>query len=355
MIKSIEWTGVSLKIIDQNELPEQLVYTELRTPDEVFDAIKKLKIRGAPAIGIAAVFGLYLGLKDKKDLEKNDFIAHAHSLVEYLCRARPTAVNLKWSLQNLLDTISASTLPPARLTGAVLDQALFLLKDDQQRCEKIGQHGSPLITDGMTVLTHCNTGALATAGIGTALGILYTAWKMGKKFSVMVDETRPLLQGARLTMWELNQLGIPATLITDNMAAYAMQLNKIDLVLVGADRIAANGDVANKIGTYNLAVISQFHRIPFYVAAPLSSFDLQISDGRQIPIEERSQEEVTHLRQKVAITVPEAVCWNPAFDMTPARLISGIITEQGIIYPPFEQSINRLHFKTYQNQEVVTS
>ncbi len=355
MIKSIEWTGDSLKIIDQTRLPQQVVHLELNTLEAVFDAIKKLKVRGAPAIGIAAAFGLYLGLKDKNFTDKNDFIADARSAAEYLCGARPTAVNVKWSLQNLLDVISASTLPPEQLSRAVLAHAIFLLQDDQQRCEKIGQHGSQLIRDGMTVLTHCNTGALATAGIGTALGVLHTAWKMGKKFEVMVDETRPLLQGARLTMWELQQLGIPATLITDSMAAYAMQLNKIDLVFVGADRIAANGDVANKIGTYNLAVISQFHRIPFYVAAPLSSFDIHLSDGRQIPIEERDKEEITHIMQKVTITIPDAECWNPAFDITPARLISGIITECGIIYPPFEKSINHLHLKSYQNQEVVTS
>lgn len=355
MIKSIEWTGDSLIIIDQTKLPQQVVNVELNTLEAVFDAIKKLKVRGAPAIGIAAAFGLYLGLRDKDFTNKNDFVAEARSAAEYLCRARPTAVNVKWSLQHLLGIISASTLPPEQLGQAVLAHAIFLLKDDQQRCEKIGQYGSQLIRDGMTILTHCNTGALATAGIGTALGVLHIAWKMGKKFEVIVDETRPLLQGARLTMWELQQLGIPATLITDSMAAYAMQLHKIDLVLVGADRIAANGDVANKIGTYNLAVISQFHRIPFYVAAPLSSFDIHLSDGRQIPIEERGKEEITHIMQKVAITVPEAGCWNPAFDVTPARLINGIITECGIIYPPFKKSINHLQLNFYQNQEVVTS
>lgn len=355
MINSIEWTGDSLKIIDQTKLPRQVVYLELKTLEAVFEAIKKLKVRGAPAIGIAAAFGLYLGLRDKNFANKDDLLSNARSAAEYLCGARPTAVNVKWSLQNLLDVISASTLPPAQLNQLILQRTIFLLKDDQLRCEKIGQYGSQLIRDGMTVLTHCNTGALATAGIGTALGVLHTAWKMGKRFEVMVDETRPLLQGARLTMWELQQLGIPATLIADNMAAYAMQLNRIDLVLVGADRIAANGDTANKIGTYNLAVISQFHRIPFYVAAPLSSFDTRLSDGHQIPIEERDKEEITHIMQTVAITIPEAVCWNPSFDLTPARLISGIITECGIIYPPFEKSINNLQLTSYQNQEVVTS
>jgi methylthioribose-1-phosphate isomerase len=204
----------------------------------------------------------------------------------------------------------------------------------------------------MVILTHCNTGALASAGIGTALGILSTARQQGKSFEVMVDETRPLLQGARLTMWELQQAGIPATLITDNMAAYAMQLNKIDLVLVGADRITANGDLANKIGTYNLALISHFHDVPLYVAAPLSSFDLDLPDGTQIPVEERSSQEITHIWQKLHITIPEAQCWNPAFDITPAKLINGIVTERGILNPPFEESIKRLNFMNYQTQEV---
>lgn len=354
MIKSVEWTGKSLRIIDQTEIPRQLVYRELTTIEEVFEAIQKLKVRGAPAIGIAAAFGLYLGMKNGDYQDKADFLLQAHSRSDYLAKARPTAVNLKWALGILLDKISGQQEQPAQLINRLLELSLILLKDDQERCNKIGSHGSHLIHNGMVILTHCNTGALATAGIGTALGILHTARQMGKNFEVMVDETRPLLQGARLTMWELQQLGIPSTLITDNMAAYAMQLNKIDLVLVGADRITANGDVANKIGTYNLAVISRFHGVPFYVAAPLSSFDLNLTDGSQIPVEERAREEITHIWQKLSITIPEAQCWNPAFDITPADLITGIVTDRGILNPPFNDSIKRLNFKKYQTQEVLS-
>jgi methylthioribose-1-phosphate isomerase len=352
MIKSVEWTGISLRIIDQTEIPRQLVYRELTTIEEVFEAIQKLQVRGAPAIGVAAAFGLYLGMKNNRYHDKKDFLSKARSLSEYLAKARPTAVNLNWALQVLLEKISAQPEQPPQLIDRLLEFSLILLQDDQERCQKIADHGSRLIKNGMVILTHCNAGALATTGIGTALGILHTAWQMGKKFEVMVSETRPLLQGARLTMWELQQRGIPAILITDNMAAYAMQLNKIDLVLVGADRIAANGDVANKIGTYNLAVISNFHKVPLYVAAPLSSFDLSLSVGGQIPVEEREPEEITQIWKKLSITIPEARCWNPAFDITPADLITGIISERGIIYPPLEDSIKRLNSMTYQNQEV---
>jgi methylthioribose-1-phosphate isomerase len=354
MVKSVEWTGNSLRIIDQTEIPHRLVYRELTTIEDVFESIQKLKVRGAPAIGIAAAFGLYLGMKNGTYRDKEDFLSEAHSRSDFLLKARPTAINLKWALKILLEKVSKQSEQPARLIDRLLEFSLLLLKDDQERCRKIGSHGSGLIKNGMVILTHCNTGALATAGIGTALGILHTARQQGKKFEVLVDETRPLLQGARLTMWELLQAGIPSTLITDNMAAYAMQLNKINLVLVGADRIAANGDVANKIGTYNLAVISHFHALPFYVAAPLSSFDLDLTDGSKIPVEERSSEEITHIWQKLSITTPAAQCWNPAFDITPANLITGIVTEQGILNPPFEDSIKRLNFKTYQNQEVLS-
>ena len=354
MVKSVEWSGNSLRIIDQTEIPHRLVYQELNTIEEVFESIQKLKVRGAPAIGIAAAFGLYLGMRNGTCRDKADFLSQAQARSDFLIKARPTAVNLRWALQVLLEKVSKQPEQPAQLVDRLLEFSLHLLKDDQERCSKIASHGLPLITDGMVILTHCNTGALATAGIGTALGILHAARQQGKNFEVLVDETRPLLQGARLTMWELQQAGIPSTLITDNMAAYAMQLNKIDLVLVGADRITANGDVANKIGTYNLAVISRFHGVPFYVAAPLSSFDPDLTDGKQIPVEERSSQEITHIWQKLHITIPEARCWNPAFDITPAKLISGIVTERGILNPPFEESIKRLNFINYQTEEVLS-
>ena len=352
MVKCIEWSGNSLRIIDQTEIPRRLVYQELNTIEEVFESIQKLKVRGAPAIGIAAAFGLYLGMKNGNYRDKADFLSQAYTRSDFLIKARPTAVNLRWALQVLLEKVANQPEQPAQLVDRLLEFSLLLLKDDQERCNRIGHYGAGLIQNGMVILTHCNTGALATAGIGTAVGILYTARQRGKFFEVLVDETRPLLQGARLTMWELQQAGIPATLITDSMAAHAMQLDKINLVLVGADRIAGNGDVANKIGTYNLAVISNYHDIPFYVAAPLSSFDPDLTDGKQIPLEERSSQEITHIWQKLPITIPEAQCWNPAFDITPAKLISGIVTERGILNPPFEESIKRLNFKNYQTQEV---
>ena len=344
MYKSLEWTGKSLKIIDQTLLPSQTVFHNLYTVEAVFDAIRKLQVRGAPAIGVAAAFGLYLGLLPKRFSNKTAFLNGAKKLADYLASARPTAVNLKWALSEVIDSISQPDASARELLQLVLKTALRIQMDDEARCEAIGLNGAPLIEDGMTILTHCNTGALATAGIGTAFGVLYTAHLQGKKINVLVDETRPLLQGARLTMWEFRQVGIPATLITDNMAAYAMQRKKVDLVIVGADRIARNGDVANKIGTYSLAVSCHYHRIPFYVAAPLSTFDLSISAGKEIPIEERSGREVTYIWEQLPITVENATAWNPAFDVTPAALIHGIITEKKILKPPFEKVVEKLKF-----------
>ncbi|MBN2367054.1 MAG: S-methyl-5-thioribose-1-phosphate isomerase [Calditrichaeota bacterium] len=349
MIKSIEWTGESLKIIDQTRIPHKILYKELRQIQEVYEAIRKLEVRGAPAIGVAAAFGLYLGLKSETFTTSQDVISRAGQLAEYLSEARPTAVNLRWAISSVMDRISHLVEEPEVMVHKFLEAAIEIQEDDKERCRRIGESGAGLIESGMTVLTHCNTGALATAGIGTAFGVLYTAHLQGKKFEVMVDETRPLLQGARLTMWELKQAEIPATLITDSMAAYAMQQRKIDLVMVGADRIAGNGDVANKVGTYNLAVAADFHRIPFYVAAPLSTFDFSLTSGENIPIEERDPSEVTHIGDELLITIPDANSWNPAFDVTPFRLISGIITENGIITPPFEKSIQHLIHHTYQN------
>ncbi len=352
MIKSLEWTGNSLRIIDQTELPERLVYRELTRAEEVWEAIRKLRVRGAPAIGVAAAYGLYLGLKEKHIRSPEEFITQARELTEYLSGARPTAVNLHWALQKILGGLNEKSDVPELFSG-VLKTAIGIHTDDRQRCEKIAEHGARLIENGATVLTHCNTGALATTGIGTAFGAIYKAHKQGKKIHVYVDETRPLLQGARLTMWELKEAGIPATLITDNMAAYAMRKGFVDLVIVGADRIAANGDVANKIGTYNLAVNSHYHRIPFYVAAPLSTFDFSLPSGDAIPIEERDCREVTRIWDRLPITVEGARCWNPAFDVTPAELITGIITEKGVAKQPFAKSFVDLNLKNsiHQNQK----
>ncbi|MEJ2634272.1 MAG: S-methyl-5-thioribose-1-phosphate isomerase [Calditrichia bacterium] len=342
MIKSIEWSENKLTIIDQTEIPRNLIYLELNTIQQVFEAIQKLRVRGAPAIGVAAAFGLYLGVRGRSFENRQSFLSEAKSLADYLASARPTAVNLRWALQFINEKLQKTQGELPELIRKVLEIAIDIKNDDQKRCDLMGSAGAELIQPGMRILTHCNTGALATAGIGTALGVIYTAHRQNKKLQVFVDETRPLLQGARLNMWELEQAGIPATLISDNMAAYAMQRGMIDLVIVGADRIAANGDTANKIGTYNLAVNAQYHGIPFYVAAPLSTFDFSIKSGEQIPIEERNCEEITRIWGKLPITVENASCWNPAFDVTPAGLITGIITEAGIADHPFEDSLTRL-------------
>lgn len=353
MIKSIEWTGNILKIVDQTQIPARLVYRELTTAEEVYQAIRELAVRGAPAIGIAAAYGLYLGLRQNRYPNGAALLETARQLSDYLSGARPTAVNLRWALDEILTRLEAQINDPAHMLTTVLQTAHRLRKDDEERCQKIGEFGAELIRDGMTVLTHCNTGALATAGIGTALGAIYTAHRQGKKIQVLVDETRPLLQGARLTMWELQQAGIPARLITDGMAPYAMQRGMVDLVIVGADRIALNGDVANKIGTYSLAVSSHRHGIPFYSAAPLSTFDFSISSGAEIPIEERTCAEVSRVLGKLPITVADADCWNPAFDVSPAELLSGIITEKGVLRPPFEQAIRtfKINQQNHQNNK----
>jgi methylthioribose-1-phosphate isomerase len=353
MIKNIEWISDHLRIIDQTKIPQSVTYLDLYSIDEVKEAIQKLRVRGAPAIGITAAYGLYLGIKDSKYKNNRDFIRQIKLKANYLADARPTAVNLSWALNKICKHLENETDRYHNLVEAVLEIAKELEIDDHLRCEKIGEHGAGLIKDGMSVLTHCNAGLLATSGIGTALGIIYTAARQGKKIKVYVDETRPLLQGARLTMWELQQAGIPATLITDNMAAYAMQRGKVDLVIVGADRIATNGDVANKIGTFGLAVNSNFHHIPFYVAAPLSTFDSAIESGDDIPIEERKCEEVTNIWDKLSITVQNADCWNPAFDVTPEKLITGIVTEVGILTRLYSEAIKKFIItkKVYQIEE----
>ncbi|MEJ2536933.1 MAG: S-methyl-5-thioribose-1-phosphate isomerase [Calditrichia bacterium] len=353
MIKSIEWKGDHLRIIDQTKIPEKLTYLELFTVEEVYESIRRLEVRGAPAIGVAAAYGLYLGMRGRSSKNRNDFLMQTASVADRLSGARPTAINLRWALNSILTRIRELNLNPDELLGEVLHLARDIHQDDIDRCEQIGRFGASLIKSGDTILTHCNTGALATAGIGTALGAVYTAFQQSKEIQVLVDETRPLLQGARLTMWELEQAGIPATLITDNMAAFAMQKGTVDLVLVGADRIAANGDVANKIGTFHLAIAAHYHDIPFYVAAPLSSFDLSLSEGSQIPIEERSEKEVAVIWDQLNITTLNAKCWNPAFDVTPSELVAGIITEKGIIYPPYKESFEnlQLNIKIYSKQE----
>ncbi len=341
--QALSWKNDCLEIVDQTQLPERTVHLQLRGIEEVFEAIQKLRVRGAPAIGIAAAYGLYLGVREMVFESPEQLFQTMTEKIRYLASARPTAVNLFWALEEnkkkLLGLPSCTGVK--QLKDWLLKLAMELHEDDRQRCERLAEHGLGLVPDQARILTHCNTGALATGGIGTALGIIYKAHSAGKQIQGYADETRPLLQGARLTMWELAQANIPAQLLCDGAAASLMQQRDVDLVIVGADRITADGSVANKIGTYHLAIAAKYHRIPFYVAAPLSTFDLSIGQGSQIPIEMRSEEEVRRVFNRCQITVPEARCWNPAFDVTPPDLVSAIITEAGIIYPPLKENIRK--------------
>lgn len=334
--KTLEWADNYLRILDQTRLPEEAVYLDCDTVDKIATAIKDLKVRGAPAIGIAAAFGVVVGMYKSKGSCGQSFQSwkeyedRLSQVISTLGGTRPTAINLFWALKRMRMVAEKNKGEDLeRISQILLDEAILIHEEDKLMCEKIGEFGASLLKDSDTVLTHCNSGALATGGIGTALGIIYTASWQGKKITVFADETRPVLQGARLTVWELQQQGIDVTLICDNTAAFVMKNKKIDCVIVGADRVASNGDVANKIGTYNLAVLARFHKIPFYVAAPSSSFDLTISDGGKIKIEERSPEEITDWFGKR--TAPSGTkVYSPAFDVTPAELVTAYITEKGI-------------------------
>jgi methylthioribose-1-phosphate isomerase len=326
-----------LKLLDQTLLPTETRFLECRTVAQVWEAIKMLRVRGAPAIGIAAAFGTVLGIQpsvDARSLTSDFQRAEAE-----LRTSRPTAVNLFWALDRMaarLASLDVADLGEAK--RELLAEAEAIRLEDRAMCEAIGRHGAALVPKGAGVLTHCNAGALATADFGTALSVIFHAHAQGKVARAFVDETRPLLQGSRLTAWELQQRGVPATLICDNMAGLVMREKKVDMVVVGADRIAANGDAANKIGTYSVAVLAKHHGVPFYVAAPSSTFDLSIPDGSKIPIEERNPEEITHGFGRQ--TAPDGVSvYNPAFDVTPAELIAGIVTEKGVLRPPFAWSI----------------
>lgn len=340
MLPAIAWKNGVLVMVDQRRLPWKEEYLTLKTVEEVARAIENMVIRGAPAIGIAAAYGLALGVRSLKpgaDLEK-DF----DRFYRRLWRTRPTARNLFWALERMKRVFEENKRAGlSRLKKILLAEARAIEKEDLEINRKIGENGESLIPDGATILTHCNAGALATAGYGTALGVVRAAFARKKKIKVLACETRPFLQGARLTVWELVRDRIPVTLITDNMAGWLMARGEVGLVIVGADRIARNGDTANKIGTYSLAVLARQHRIPFYVAAPLSTFDFQLRTGREIPIEERNPEEVRRLRGRL-LTLPEVSVKNPAFDITPGRLISAIITEKAIIKPPFTREIGKI-------------
>lgn len=342
-LQPIAWAGDTLRIIDQTQLPEQIVYEDIHEKTAIFEAIKVLKVRGAPLIGITAAFGLYLAVRDFPDHGSADaFLARVKDGAAYLAKARPTAVNLFWALDRCtaLAASAVQTRSVAEAKALLLDEAKKILEEDRVSCRQIGEHGFNLLKGCTTLLTHCNAGGLATGEYGTALAPIYVAQEKGKLFKVFADETRPLLQGARITALELQEAGILVTLICDSMAAIVMARGEIDAVIVGADRIAANGDVANKVGTYGLAVVAQAHKVPFFVAAPLSTFDVSISDGSGIPIEERSAEEITCGFGKR--TAPLGVrVFNPAFDVTPNALIAGIITEKGVLTAPYDLAIRK--------------
>ena len=334
MISSIEWLGQSVRFIDQTKLPLEVSTIQTDDFNVIVEAIRTLKLRGAPLIGVAAAYGVALAALTSTASTFSVFRTELDLVIDGFAQARPTAVNLFWSLKRM-QYIIHSSLSIESVRASLIAEAIAIHREDAEMCEKIGKHGATLIPQSATILTHCNAGALATGGRGTAVGVITTAYEMGKKLHVFVDETRPLLQGARLTTWELQQAGIEHTLITDNTTAFLFQQGKIDLVIVGADRIAANGDTANKIGTYNLAVLAQYHKRPLYVAAPSSTIDLSIPSGSGIPIEERHAKEVTE--GFGTRTAPEGIkVYSPAFDITPADLIAGIITENGIYRFPYD-------------------
>ncbi len=339
--QTLRWKGGvdgCLCLIDQTRLPVEFVEIECHEVDQVWHAIRTLQVRGAPAIGIAAAYGVCLSLRGASG-RVEQLIARLDAAAERLAGSRPTAVNLFWALQRMQKAARRlGDLPASQWREAVLAEAHAICEEDGRMCRAIGRHGAKLLADGTAVLTHCNAGGLATGDYGTALALIYAAVEQGKKISVFADETRPLLQGARLTAWELHRRGVPVTLICDSMAAVVMRQRRVSAVIVGADRIAANGDTANKIGTYGLAVLARAHQVPFYVAAPTSTFDLTIASGEMIPIEQRDEQEVTQWgARRIA---PEGIgVFNPAFDVTPAELISAIVTENGVIQPVGEAAV----------------
>jgi methylthioribose-1-phosphate isomerase len=340
--KTLEWKGKALHLLDQTRLPWQECYRRYTNHRQVAEAIRTMVVRGAPAIGVAAAFGMVLGALRSRASSPALFRQQMKRISRELLATRPTAVNLLWALQRMEGALS-HFLPRgiAAAQKALEKEALLILAEDQAANREMGRQGQMLIPDGASILTHCNAGALATAGFGTALGVIRAALAAGKRIHVFIDETRPFLQGSRLTAWELMKDRVPCTLITDNMAGALMAQKKVDLAIVGADRIAANGDVANKIGTYSLACLCHLHRIPLYVAAPISTIDLAIKGGGDIPIEQRNESEVTELcGRRIA---PHGIkVWNPAFDVTPNRYLQAIITERGIVQKPFQKNLLKL-------------
>jgi methylthioribose-1-phosphate isomerase len=348
VVETLRWVGDpntgSLWLIDQTRLPTETVEIELKTAEQVWEAIKSLRVRGAPAIGIAAAYGTVLGMQAVTAEDPDEWLTHLEKVSDYLAGSRPTAVNLFWALDRqkcCAGTARDNGALVEELQQALLDEAQKIYEEDRQMCRAIGRWGADLLLDNTGVLTHCNAGSLATADYGTALAVIYAAEEAGKQLSVYADETRPLLQGARLTAWELQQQGVDVTVICDSMAAQVMREGKIQAVVTGADRIAANGDVANKIGTYQVALVAAAHEIPFYVAAPSSTFDLTLASGDEIPIEQRDPREITHGFGRQ--TTPDGIkVYNPAFDVTPAHLVSAIICERGIIRPVDRKEIEQM-------------
>ena len=336
VIQSVRWAPErdAVRIIDQRRLPEHVLERDLRTLEEVCEAIESLAVRGAPAIGIAGAMGLVVAMLPCRDASREAFVRRLRESADAIRRTRPTAVNLPWALDRMLRRAGSADGDPRTVIEQMRDEATRILEEDRAMCRRIGEHGLPFVHDGARILTHCNAGALATGGIGTALAPIYLAAEAGRRVEVVVDETRPLLQGSRLTAWELSQAGIPVTLITDNVAASLMRAGAVDLCLVGADRIAANGDVANKIGTYGVAVAAHHHGIPMYVAAPTSTFDADTPGGDAIAIEQRTADEVRRGFGTLTAPADVAVC-NPAFDVTPASLVTAIISDAGVHHPPF--------------------
>jgi methylthioribose-1-phosphate isomerase len=344
MLPTVEWKGDAVVMIDQRKLPATEVYVTCRTANDVAKAIKTMVIRGAPAIGVAAAMGIALGMQRSKASGTKQFTTEFQKTCDLLAATRPTAVNLFWAIEEMKQAFARAAQGGCsvdEIKQRLVAEAQRIHDEDVASCRAMGSFGATLVPDTATILTHCNAGALATAGYGTALGVIRAAVEQGKKVAVMADETRPFLQGARLTAWELVTDGIDTTVITDNMTASMMRLGHVDLVVVGADRIAANGDTANKVGTYGVAVLAKEHGIPFYVAAPISTVDLQTPDGSRIPIEERPDREVTHVGAS-RLTPVGASIRNPAFDVTPARFISAIVTERGIARAPYEASLAEL-------------
>jgi len=341
-VETITWKNGRIRYVDQTLLPGRLKFVNCSSVKRLWSAIKKLEIRGAPAIGIAGALGVVLAVKDLKTDNFDEFFKETEKVVRFLASSRPTAINLFWALGRMECVAKENRNKPVReIKRILLKEALKIIDEDKDSCRRMARRGSALVKSGDTILTHCNAGGLATADYGTALGVLFEAKKQGKAIKAYVDETRPLLQGARLTTWELLHEGIDTTLICDNMAASLMAKGKIDKIFVGADRIAANGDAANKIGTYNLAVLARHHGVPFYVVAPLSSFDLRLETGANIPIEERDGNEVRRVLGKF-IAPRNVKVYNPAFDVTPNEYITAIITEDGIFRKPYTKSLKRL-------------